>query len=560
MNSDWMQIIKTFLVALLFVFPFRPYAQSTFLQPGAKDYILLDRLEIKMQKDSLLNFSAIRPFSRKWWAEGLQHSLDPKFDSLFSRIDRYNIRRAMLNNMEWIPELPFSPVSRKSILNAFYKDPANMVMVKQKDFFLSINPVFQGQLMRDDAFEGMRYVNSRGVVLRSVVAGKVGVQAYLTENQEKPPAFVRRLNDRFRSVQGAGLYRPFKESGYDFFDARGSIVFNAAKYFDVQFGYDKLFLGNGYRSLFIGDHGAPHLFLNLNLRIWKLNYSSRVMELQPQYTRRSLGEDTLFSKKYASIHYLSFNTPKWLTLGFFEGIVFGRLNQIEFNYLNPVIFLRAAELNVGSPDNSFIGFDAKANLGRKVQVYGQVMLDEFYTKYIREKKGWWGNKWAFQFGLKHPDLFGIRNLDLQIEANWIRPFTYSHFDTVANYTHYNQALAHPLMSNVREGIFVLRYQPAPRWYIQSRSVYWKTGEEAPGENFGNNIFTDSDTRTKNEGIFYGSPKSVDFLNSNFWVAYEIKENLFLEGNLNYRKKEGAASNLFSSIGIRWNMQRREYDY
>ena len=97
-------------------------------------------------------------------------------------------------------------------------------------------------------------------------------------------------------------------------------------------------------------------------------------------------------------------------------------------------------------------------------------------------------------------IFFIKNLDLQLEANWIRPFTYSHFDTVANYTHYNQPLAHPLMFGVRESIGILRYQPAPRWAIQAKAIVWKKGMDPAGRNYGKNIFMDSDTRSAEEGI------------------------------------------------------------
>ena len=56
---------------------------------------------------------------------------------------------------------------------------------------------------------------------------------------------------------------------------------------------------------------------------------------------------------------------------------------------------------------------------------------------------------GIQLGAKYIDAFGIKNLDLQLEYNRVRPFTYSHRDSVANYTHYNQPLAHPLGANFR---------------------------------------------------------------------------------------------------------------
>ena len=53
----------------------------------------------------------------------------------------------------------------------------------------------------------------------------------------------------------------------------------SAKYIDVAFGYDKNFIGNGYRSLFLSDFSNNTLFLKLNTRIWKFNYQNLFMEL-----------------------------------------------------------------------------------------------------------------------------------------------------------------------------------------------------------------------------------------------------------------------------------------
>jgi hypothetical protein len=551
-----MQIIKTFLVACIFILPFCVKSQSTLFQQGSKDNIILDRLEIKMQNDSLLNFSFLKPFSRKWLIQSIQQ-LDP--DISLSEVDHYNLERARLNNLEWAREGDKVFSSKQVVLKSFFKDPANMVKIQQKDFFLSVNPVFSLQAMKDNSADRLLFINTRGAVARGLIANKVGFNLYLTENQEKPPVFVQQRVNQFRAVPGAGLFKRFKENGYDYFDGRGSVFFNASRFVDVQFGYDKMFLGSGNRSLFMSDHAASHLFLNLNLHAGRLNYVSRAMELTSQYTRR-VDKDTLFPKKYAVFHHISFNAPKWLTLGLFESIVFGRRDHFEFSYLNPVMFLRVAELQVGSPDNSFIGFDAKANIAKKVQLYGQVLIDEFNTKYVRQGKGWWGNKWALQGGLKYIDLMNIKNLDLQLESNWIRPFTYSHFDTVGNYTHYNQPMAHPLMSNIREFISILRYQPLPKWTFQAKAIYWLNGVDTAGKNFGNNIFLSNETRAAFEGFRYGSPISKKNLNLNLWLGYEWKENLFLDANINFRKIQGSKGNLFSSIGLRWNIFRREYDY
>ena len=555
-----LQIIKTFLLWLFFIAPLFTKSQSTLFQQGSKDYILLDRLEIKMQTDSNLNFSMFKPYNRQWWASSLEKASQKANELGLTKIDQYNLTRAQLNHLEWTSKGKPSTPAKHPLLKSFYKDPANMILVNQPDFFLSVNPVLQLQGMWDSQSDQNHYLNSRGVAVRSQIGNRIGFQAYITENLERPPVFARQEYDTYRAVPGAGLYKQYRETGYDSWDARGSLYIKPTKYLDVQLGHDKIFLGNEYRSLFISDQSASHAYLNINLRAWKFNYSSRVMELQPQYTRRGLGDDTLLWKKYATIHYLNFSALKWLNIGVFEGVVYGRQNRFEVNYLNPVIFLRAAELNVGSPDNSFIGLDVKANLAKRVQVYGQVMLDEFYTKFIKERKGWWANKWAFQAGMKYIDVLGVNNLDLQLETNWIRPFSYSHFDTVANYSHYNQPLAHPLQSNVKEYILIAKYQPAPKWYMQLTSIYWKKGIDVNGVNYGNNLFRDSDTRPQQEGFFFFTPQAKNTYNINYWLAFEPMENLFLETNFSARKSGAEKVNYFASIGVRLNMQRRTYDF
>src|SRR6185503_5104840 len=143
--------------------------------------------------------------------------------------------------------------------------------------------------------------------------------------------------------------------------------------------------------------------------------------------------------------------------------------------LNPVIFYRSIEQQNGSFDNALIGLDFKANLPKRFQAYGQLLLDEFLLSEIKKNRGWWANKWGIQLGLKYSDAFNISNLDLQFEHNRVRPFTYSHGDSLANYTHYNQPLAHPLGASFSEFIGIARYQPAPKWLTVARLIYYQQG-------------------------------------------------------------------------------------
>lgn len=573
-----MQFKKTLvrlLVFLLLLAPFFSLAQTTYLQQGDKQNILLERLEIKMQRDSVLNFSKTKPFSRKSMAQRLisvSGSPDPMAADIsalgLSRVDRYNFMSLVQNNREWLPENFPSRFyeSKKTILKHFYKSPANLYEVHVKDFDLIINPVVQYVVSKENDNDQHLFLNTRGLTLRGKIAEKIGFAAYLTDNQERDPAYVQEwINDR-RAVPGAGFYKSFKDpGGVDYFDARGHFTFNVTKYIDVAFGYDKNFIGNGYRSLFLSDFGNSNLFLKLNTRIWKINYQNLFMELHNADNRVG---DRLIGKKYAAMHHLDVSVTKWLNIGLFEGIVFGRTNRFEFSYLNPVIFYRSIEQQNGSFDNSVAGLDFKANVAKKFQFYGQLLLDEFNLSEIKANDGWWANKFGIQLGAKYVDAFGIKNLDLQVEHNRVRPFTYSHNDSVANYTHYNQPLAHPLMANFQEFLGVARYQPAPKWLIVAKTIYYQQGRDSNAVSYGSNIFLPNKApyRVEDYGFDIGSGWKTNVFYGSLLVSYELRENLFIELFGIYRRQETKTAPILSqnttvvSAGLRWNMHRREFDF
>ena len=286
------------------------------------------------------------------------------------------------------------------------------------------------------------------------------------------------------------------------------------------------------------------------------------MELMPQFKKTG---DTLLDRKYAVMHHLSMNVTKWLNIGLFEAVIFGRRNHFDFEYLNPIIFYRSIEGNVGSPDNALVGLDFKGNIQHHLQIYGQFLLDEFVLSEILHHPTSWVNKWGIQAGLKYVDAFGINNLDIQVETNRVRPFTYSHFDSVSNYTHYNQPLAHPLGANFQEFIGIINYQPKPKWYITAKAIYYQQGLDSAGKNFGGNIFEDYRTRSMDIGYKIAGGNKVTCLNGFLQLSYEWKDNLFFDLNLQYRTYKlasvsGQTNTTLVTAGVRLNMFRRDHDF
>ncbi|NJM93300.1 MAG: hypothetical protein HC842_00360 [Cytophagales bacterium] len=97
------------------------------------------------------------------------------------------------------------------------------------------------------------------------------------------------------------------------------------------------------------------------------------------------------------------------------------------------------------------------------------------------------------------------HLDLQGEANLVRPYMYTHRTLNSNYAHYNQALAHPQGANLVEVIGTLRYQPLNRLHLLGRLTVSRFGQDtlsargAKISNVGKDVMLNYDTRLSRPG-------------------------------------------------------------
>ena len=106
-------------------------------------------------------------------------------------------------------------------------------------------------------------------------------------------------------------------------------MFQATKGIDIQFAYDKVFIGDGYRSLILSDNSSNFLFLKINTHFWKFHYYNLFAQLVANGA--SPAQSIPNPKKYMTFHYLDLAVTKKLNIGLFEDIMFGRSNGYEFN-------------------------------------------------------------------------------------------------------------------------------------------------------------------------------------------------------------------------------------
>ena len=558
--------IAAALLGAAFCLPAR--AQTTYLQLGQEDYQLLDRLETRSGAFSNDLFSTFKPIPRKGAVRFLEQTQQQSQG--LSRIDQERVARAISVSGEWASGGAGAIDSRTPWFNTFYKKQPDFFSIQNPDFFLSVNPVLTAQGIYEQAPGGgsrSLWASSRGIETRGLVADRLGFYLFFTDNQEQPPQFVNDWIARHDAVPGADYYQTpggNKHATFDYLQSRGYVdVAAIPDHLNLTFGYDRHFIGDGMRSLFLSDFAAGATFLKLTTRFWKLNYQNLYLELTPQYER---GADRRLPHKYATMHHLSANLAPWLNLGLFEGVMFSRPDRYEFSYMVPVIFYRHIERALGSPDNAFMGLNFKAIAARHLQFYGQLMLDELRVSELSAGNGWYGNKFGVQLGAKYFDAFTVPNLDLQAELNVVRPFTYSHADTLANYTHYNQPLAHPLGAGFRELTAIARYQPHADVYLSLKGTYYQRGLDTGAANYGNDIFKsyNSFSRLYGNTLINGPEAKGLLLNIN--ASWELRENLFLDLGATRRMYEGmdvaggSSETTYFYGGLRLNLARRDYDF
>lgn len=395
---------------------------------------------------------------------------------------------------------------------------------------------------------------SGGLYMRADVNRKLSIAAQYIAGYISTPNFTDTLIQTYGIIPGMGvaysnandtLNSAFKK--YSFNNFSGYLSYSPKNFINFQIGKDKHFIGDGYRSLLLSDVATNYPYFKTTLNIWHLQYSAWYSWFYDISSANGMKKD--FKNKFGTFHYLSWNATKNLNFSLFENIIWQgtdttRNRGFDPNYLNPVIFFRPVEYSLGSSDNAMLGFNFKANIAKRLKLYGQVAIDEFYLKEIRAQNGWWANKQGFQAGLKYVDAFGIKKLTLQGEFNYVRPYTYSHGSPQQSYSHYNQPLAHPFGANFKEAIGIASYRHH-RYRLDGKFIYAEIGKDTSGSviSMGQNIFLSYTQRpkySKDNGHFTGQGVKTTFIQA------ELRYTFYLIADWNLRFETGFIQRVYKN--------------
>ena len=397
----------------------------------------------------------------------------------------------------------------------------SFVSVDTTDFKLRVDPLFNLEMSKQKDYNKSLYNNTRGVYLQGQIGKYVAFNSCFYENQSVFNEYVDEFAKKYKVVPGQGYPKNFGTGGYDYSSSMGVLSVNLAKYFNIQFGHGKNFIGDGYRSLLLSDNSFSYPFLKITTNIWKLQYTNLYTSFQDLNAPHSY--ESGFQKKYGTFHHLSYNVTKWLNIGLFEGIVWQAKDStgnrgFDINYLNPIIYYRPVEYSLSSPDNALIGLNTKITFAKKSYLYGQFVLDDLDIGGSKKGDGYILNKYGYQAGIVNFDLFGLNGLTFQVEYNQVQPYVYAHKTPLQNYSHYNQALAHPLGANFKEGILLIDYK-IKDFTVGFQYNYAIYGADTNGTHWGNDIFQ-SDFDAQRGFPSYGN-KILQGLKTtiNYWDAH-----------------------------------------
>jgi len=347
-------------------------------------------------------------------------------------------------------------------------------------------------------------------------------------------------------------------------DPRFRASYTPNKFFNFQAGIDQNFVGEGARSMLQGDHVAPAPFAEIQSSIWKIQFVNLY-----QFFRENKNGTRL--PKFASSHMLNVQFTDRFQFGVFESVVFMPKDEnwtrgFEIDYLNPFLFYRPQDYNIGSQDRLVIGTNLSYNFG-PILVYGQFVLDDFVLAEIRARSRWWANKYGGQVGFKGKFNLNTFQIQYRSELNFARPFTFSHINESTTYGHQGIPLAHPLGANFVESYSEFTLKLNNPWEISAMFMYAQQGgqDSEEGVSYGNDIYVPYTDRPEEYGYYIGGNGQLNRARMSLEVKYEIipkiKLTAFVRPIVELQSGANNAQIFMFFTGIRtslWN--ERSFDY
>jgi len=440
----------------------------------------------------------------------------------------------------------------------------NLVNINDEDFKLTVDPLFNFNIKHGFGVISKNYYqNTRGLIVKGIIAKNLYFESSYYESQGSYTTYIDDFIKTHAVFPGQQRVKNFKTSSYDYGLASGLLSFSpfAAKpinnlSLNVQIGHGKNFFGDGYRSLLLSDFSAPYLFSKIITSYKNIKYTCLFTSFQNIFEGNLIPYSNIewnagYQKKTGTFHYLTYNAGG---------------KHFNVDYFNPIILFHTSEFGLNNKNNTLLGLNILYKAFNNFHFYAQVAADDIRIKEI-SSKGYFHNRTGIQLGAEGFDFLGIKNLNIQAEYNQASPYMYSHKSPAQSYTHYNQALAHPLGANFRESIGILRYR-FKKYFIHAQINIASYGVDTAKSNFGNNIFLSdinatTSLNTSVNTIGQGIKTNLKYVDFCFSYLINPVSNLNIFIGATYRNEKNVLKNQsdkFYYFGIRTSLINEYFDF
>lgn len=328
---------------------------------------------------------------------------------------------------------------------------------------MEANAISQIDLM--SAAEGKYSAHSIGLRVNSSLNNKFRARAIYSNTRfhgDREAMAVSPLVDGYHITMHTGTYTD---------KVNGELNYND-KHFSAALGRGRFQIGNSISgSVVMSDRVSEYDYTLLEQRFGQFSFS---------FLHGSLKADTLkdgkFPAKFAAVHQVTWQPKPSLDLFYGESVFYG--NRMDFSYLLPANYWRVGKYRT-EPDNLNLYGGMNFRPDENWTLYWTMLLDELTPRKFFSH--WWGNKYAIQSGaawdLPILNFNPLEKPRLALEFTAVRPWTYTHYDNIAMFSHENKTLGYHKGSNLLDltAEFNLPLPLRMRWDSQY-SITWQGSE------------------------------------------------------------------------------------
>ncbi|KGE14329.1 hypothetical protein [Sphingobacterium deserti] len=358
------------------------------------------------------------------------------------------------------------------------------------------------------------WTNSRGVQAGLSIKDKFTFYFSFFETQARFPTHIDSAATALGGLPGQGFSKNIPTHEFDWMNTTANLNYKVSDAFMVSLAYDKMHIGEGYRSVLLSDNPYNFTHAKFSGTVNRFQYNSVWAYMLDRRNPRIYNPNSVDierfgnASKYASFHYIDYLASSKLTLGLFHSLIWSRYSESSDKKVN-----------------GGLGLNVKYQPWDKYIIYGQAFADDL-GKISFSKDG--DRRMAYQLGAKTYDFLSVENLNISAEFNQASPYTYQHPNNRLNYSSDGDPLAHPNGANFREVLGIATYR-WKRWDVYGQSMFARYGDDATAaDNFGGDIFKSQpgvDRFRIGQGqatnLFYNELRVAYVLNPKYNLRWEL---------------------------------------